>query len=181
MGLEKQSQKRQFSQKDLGILDGPPSRGIRTIVELCALATRARSTALFIFDDAASELFLSASDGLARTGNTPVGLPLTGSVASHVRLENQITRINELGEAPFDTSVEYARFGIRAYMGAIVRGPADEALGILAVMHQTPHFWTFHEAKMLEDMAYLLSQQILLKASFETLRLMSAERKDAQN
>ena len=180
MGLEKQTTRRQFHLQDLGVLEGPPPRAIRSLVELCSASVQAPASALFVFDDTASELFLNASTGLDRDARGPIGLPLTGSVASFVRSENRLTRIGNLHCAPFDTSVECLRFGIQSYLGAIVQGPADEPIGVLAAMHMTPHDWTFREAKLVEDMAYLMSQQILLKASFATLRIMSAERKAAQ-
>ncbi len=180
LGLEKQTSRRQFHLQDLGVLDGPPPRAIRSLVELCATAVRVPAAALFVFDDTASELFLNASIGLKRDTMGLVGLPLTGSIASFVRSENRQTRLKNLQDAPFDTAVEYERFGIQSYLGSIVCGPADEPIGVLAAMHNTPHDWTFREAKLVEDMAFLMSQQIMLKASFATLKIMSAERKDAQ-
>ena len=47
-------------------------------------------------------------------------------------------------------------------------------------MDLAPVDWTPHQSKLLEDLAFLLSQQIMLKASFATLKIMSAERKDVQ-
>ena len=150
------------------------------MVELCATAVRTPAAALFVFNDNASELFLNASTGLNRSAPGLIGLPLTGSVASLVRSENRVTRIDDLQAALLDTSVEFLRFGIRSYLGAVVQGPADEPIGVLAAMRQAPHNWTFREARLVEDMAYLMSQQIMLKASFATLKIMSAERKETQ-
>ena len=181
MGLEKESRKRQFGPQDLGILDGQPPKGIRKIVELCSVAVRSPCSGLFVFNDYAGELFLSTSEGIKYETSNLIGLPLTGSIASFVRSENRLTRINDLREPPHDTSVEFLRFGIRAYLGAVVRGPLDEPIGILAAMHKSAHYWTFREAKIVEDMAYLLSQQVMLKASFETLRIISDERKSTTN
>lgn len=180
MGLEKQTSRRRFHLQDLGVLEGPPPRAIRSLVELCSVAVHAQAAALFVFDDTASELFLNASVGLNRETPGLVGLPLTGSVASFIRSENRLTRLGDLQKPPFDTSVEHLRFGIQSYLGAIVRGPADEPVGVLAAMQKTPHVWSFQNAKLVEDMAYLMSQQIMLKASFATLRIMSAERRDVQ-
>ena len=181
MGLEKQTSRRQFHLQDLGVLEGPPPRAIRSLVELCATAIGTPAAGLFVFDDTASELFLNASVGLNREASSLVGLPLTGSVASYARSENRVARIGELAVAPFDTSVEYLRFGVRSYLGAIVRGPADEPIGVLAAMQMSPHEWTFRDAKLVEEMAYLMSQQIMLKASFATLRIMKAERLEVQS
>lgn len=177
MGVQKEKSRQSFGPQDLGILDRPSPRGLRALVELCAVSVQAPIAALFIFDETASELFLNNSVGLPLDAYGESGLPLTGSVAAHVRNESRVVRISDLRKPPFDTSAEYLRFGTRAYIGGVVKGPADEPIGVLAAMHPTACDWTFHQAKLVGDMAYLLSQQIMLKASFETLRLMSAERR----
>ena len=138
-------------------------------------------TTLCIFDDAASALLVRTSHGLDGDHSSPNGIPLTGSVAAFARASGRTTRICDLAEAPHDTSVEYMRFGAQSYLGSIVQGPADEPIGVLGAMHPQPHVWTYREARLVEDMAYLLSQQIMLKASFATLRIMSEERKNTSH
>ena len=71
--------------------------------------------------------------------------------------------------------------GARSYIGGVVKGPADEPIGVLSAMHPSTYDWTFHDVKLIGDLGYLLSQQIMLKASFETLKIMSAERRARSN
>lgn len=177
MGLEKDKTRRQYGPQDLGIHDSPPSRGTRTVVELCTVTLKAPVAAFFVFDDTASELFLNASAGLESGICDRRGLPLTGSVASYVRSEAKCVRINDLGALPFETSVEHLRFGARGYLGDVVRGPADEPIGVLSAMRLKPSDWTHQDTRLIGELAYLLSQQIMLKASFATLKIMSSERK----
>ena len=181
MGLEKEKSRRQYGPQDLGILDSPPSRGIRTVVELCAVSLKSPIAALFVFDDTASELFLNAAFGLEQMENKQQGLPLTGSVASFARGEIGGVRIDDLATPPFDTSVEHLRFGARSYLGDVVRGPANEPIGVLSAMRHKPSTWTLQDNRLIGDLAYLLSQQIMLKASFATLKIMSSERKTFAN
>ncbi|MCV6595002.1 MAG: GAF domain-containing protein [Silicimonas sp.] len=177
MGLEKEKTRQTFGPQDLGILDTPPSRALRTVVELCAHALKSPVAALFIFDDAAGELFLNTAVGLETQTSGGIGLPLSGSLASHVRSENRVVRIDNLLHPPFDTSVEHMRFGAQSFIGGVVCGPMDDPIGVLAAMHRGQHNWTLQEAKLVGDMAYLISQQIMLKASFATLKIISAERR----
>ena len=134
-------------------------------------------TTLCVFDDAASALLVRTAHGLDIGPVASNGIPLTGSVAAFARANGRTTRICDLSEAPHDTSVEHMRFGAHAFLGSVVHGPADEPIGVLGAMHPNPHVWTYREARLVEDMAYLLSQQIMLKASFATLRIMSEERR----
>ena len=77
MGLEKQNARRQFRLQDLGVLEAPPPRAVRALVELCATAVGTPASALFVFDDTASELFLNTSVGLGQKPDKEIGLPLT--------------------------------------------------------------------------------------------------------
>ncbi len=63
-----------------------------------------------------------------------------------------------------------------AYLGTPVYGPDRDAIGVLAATHSAPREWNMAALKKMENLAYLVSQEIMLRASFETLRIMAAER-----
>ena len=150
---------------------------MRVVVNLCAVALKSHSAAFFVFDDVASELFVSASTGLRGNTESFAGLPLADSASSQVRAEDKVTRFSDLRLPPYNASAEHCQLGAGAFLGGVVRGPANEPIAVLGAMHQLPHIWTRQEVKLMEDMSFLLSQQIMSKASFQTLRIISEERK----
>ena len=175
LGLEERSGQ-SFSPRDLGVLDGPPEKGFDVVVALSATALNAPMVALVMIDDESASIFLRASIGLSRNINPMIGLPLTGSVASETRAENQPVLINDLARSDNTHAVEAVFLGAGACLGAPVHGPAGEPIGALLAMHRTSNAWTKAQAQAVEGFAYLTSQHIMLKASFETLRLMKRHR-----
>lgn len=177
MAFERRQPHRNFDLRDLGILDEPAPRGVRTLVEICAEALRVSSAALFVFNDLEEELFVSASIGFDEKSAAYTRLPFSGSAAFQVRPRKEPLRIDDMRVLPHNMLLEHHSFGVRSYLGAVVQGPANEPLAVLAAMHRQCRSWSDADADRIDDLSYLLSQQIMLKASFETLRIMSAERK----
>jgi GAF domain-containing protein len=162
-----------FSPRDLGVLDGPPEKGFEVVVGLCAIALRAPKVALFMIDDENASLSLRASNGLDQSINPLIGLPLAGSIVSQIRTDNSPVLINVDTDA--ERLVETKFFGASSCLGAPVHGPDEDAIGALLAMHDTANAWTKAQVKAIEGFAYLTSQHIMLKASFETLRLIKQD------
>lgn len=174
MGNEEQYAK-SFGLRDLGVLDGPPEKGFDVVVRLVASALNAPMVALMMFDDECASIFLRASFGLSKHINPLIGFPVSGSIASVIRAENRSLLINDLEHSEVTHSVEVIFFSAASCLGTPVHGCAGEPIGVLTVMQKSPRAWTNAQAESLEDFAYLTSQQIMLKASFETLRLMKRQ------
>ena len=61
-------------------------------------------------------------------------------------------------------------------MAAPVLAPDGRAAGMLVALEPAPRLWTEGELKRLEDLAHLISQEVMLRASFATLGIMARER-----
>jgi GAF domain-containing protein len=180
LGIEPLRKKETFGLEDLGLLDATPHKSHDTIVGLCAGAlgvTDATIVAFIVFDDCASRLFIRALVGDTPLNSGEVHGRAEASVSSHIRDTSEPVAISNLALRP-DTlqSTERQVLGAAAYLGAPVHGPMGETLGVLCAMRPTEHHWTRHQRKVLCDFAFLLSEQILLRAALETVKLMARER-----
>ena len=172
MGLEKHTVSDQFGVNELGLLDGPPLRGARTVVKTTSELFDVSNAALVVFDDA-------SVTGIVRVAADPASLsksyPLDGSVASNVRHENNSKVVPSLG-SDHQNAPEFRLLGMKAMLACPVYGPDTEAVGVLAAFDKEPRAWTGQEKSKLESLAHLISQELILRASFETLRIMARER-----
>lgn len=157
-----------------------PHKPIDTIVGLCASAVGAPDATVvtfLVFDDNASALFVRSIDG--DTPVRPGAVPGNSedSVSSSIRDTSGPVAISNLalGLDRLNT-VERQVFEATAYLGAPVRGPVGEILGVLCAMRTHEHYWTRHQRRVICDFAFLLSEQILLRAALETVKLMARER-----
>lgn len=128
--------------------------------------------ALIMFDDECVSIFLRAAFGLNKLLNPSIGFPSSGSIASVIRAENRSFLINDFENTDIAHGVEVIIFKAASCLGTPVHGPAGEPIGVLTALKKSPYAWTTAQAEALEGFAFLTSQQIMLKASFETLRLM---------
>lgn len=177
MGLEENYLKPQFGLGDLGVLDGPSLRGMTAVVNAAHAILPVRGAGFLTFD----ELFTSAN---VRT-SAGAGLPgrsmqLRGSIMSTLRSENRQIAVNSLRKSTPDAP-ERVFFGAEAMLAAPVYGPGEDPIGALVAYRRTPHFWCPRESHMLVELAYLITQEVMLQASFETLRLIQLERKRSAN
>ena len=172
MGIENRRTKRQFGLRELGVLEGPPLRGADTIVQTVVDLFAVRQAAFLVFDDDTGSLRARIS---SKISNALEDVPLADSLSAMVRAENRTLAIRStLQEAPQAPELKY--LDAAAFLGAPVHGPDLKAVGVLVATHPIPRDWHVTDGKKLEDLAHLISQEIMLRASFETLRIMSAER-----
>ena len=176
MGIESLHPRLTFGIEDLGLLDAAPSRPVDTIVGLCADAVRPAAVAFFVFDDVSASLVVRSASG---SGGVRPGMLSVhrGAASAIVREELAPLPISDLGQHP-DTmlAAERRQFGAVGYLGAPVFGPAGEAIGVLAAMTMFEHAWSRRERDLVQEYAFLLSEQIMLKAALQTVKLMARER-----
>jgi len=181
MGLQKFHDQQHYELADIGVLDGPPIKAFDHITALAAASLVARSVAFFVADESTQSLIVRSSSALPSISDRPLNLPLPQSLTRLVRAENRAVEIGgPSGEVPVENAVELGRFLMESFLGVPVLGPAGEPIGALAAMYPGQHAWTREQRERLELFAYLLHQQILLRAALETLRLMAQERGDAR-
>ena len=172
MGLEKQKARHAFGLQDLGLVEGPILRGAGTVLTLLNEVVAASASCLLIFDDMSGTLVARMCHGHLFSRSK---LPLSNSVASMIREDNNTYATSDLAR-DFPGSVEAEHFDARAFMATPVYGPETEPLGVLAAINYGQHDWSRLEQDKLDSLAHLVSQEIVLRASLETLRIMSKER-----
>lgn len=172
MGLEKHRVVQQFGLREIGVLDGPPLRGAEVVVNSAAELLNVPAVVVLIFDDVSSTLECRAASSL---DYKTLSFPTSGSLCSSARSENATIAItNARIEAP--SAPEPDKLKGQSVIACPIYGPDTEAIGVLMAVRSDPHVWSIDERKTAEDMAYLVSQEVILRASFETLRIMSSER-----
>ncbi len=172
LGLEKHKVGDQFGVRELGLIDGPPLRGAKTVVKTTSELFDVSNAALIIFDDAEVA-------GVVRVASDPASLsssyPLDRSIASLVRASNASQVVSSLS-ADHPDAPEYRLLSMKAVLACPVYGPDTEPVGALAAFDTQPRAWTKEQKTKLESLAHLISQELILRASFETLRIMARER-----
>ena len=165
-----------FGLNEMGILGGPTPRGIPSVVELFRRCLNAKSAHLFIFDDERGELFVRASADPRRSTAVAKHLPSANSASARARHGRRTVYFKDLSAHPLETSAEHRVLGAKSFAGSIVSGPDSQPIGVLGAIDPEVKYWTVHETKRAEEMAYLINQQIMLRAALETLRIISRER-----
>lgn len=164
-----------FTLQDLGLLVGPPIKGFDAVVSLASNVLRTPKVALLMIDVENGSIFLRASHGFDQSKFPLFGFPYHGSISSKICNENKTLQISNVSSATFASTGEANFFGANACLGSPIHDPAGAPVGVLIALHEKTHEWTDTQIEELEAFAYLASQQIMLKASFETLRLMKRE------
>lgn len=179
MGIESPHSRPTFGLEELGLLDTHPSKSFDVIVDLCGQAVGVPIVAFIVFDDATASLVIRSAirDSNIRTG--PLKGQIADSVSALVREDQGLVSIDDLS-ARDDTknAIERRVMGATGFIGAPVRGPADEIVGVLAAMSPTATSWTEKNWQLVRGYAYLMSEQVMLKAALQTVRLMASERQD---
>ncbi len=166
-----------FAFEDLQLVDGPPMRGARTVVSSACSVLNVAGAALIVFDDIAS---LAVARERAGYMSICDDYPLAGSLAADVRGSLASIRVNDLTQRSAALP-ERRALAAASLMAAPVMAPDGRAAGMLAVMGERPRHWTSRDISKLEDLAYLISQEIILRASFATLGILARERSRFRN
>ncbi len=160
-----------FELDDLRLIDGPSMRGTRTVVHTVPASLETSGAAFVVFNDVASEAVVrEVSEEV--TFKSPY--PLAGSIASDLRMTRAPIKRNDLTRE--QTLQERISSGAGALMAAPVLAPDGRAAGMLVALERSPRLWSDGEMKRLEDLAHLISQEIMLRASFATLGILARER-----
>lgn len=172
MGIRQRSVARRYDLSALGLLGGPPLRAASIVTELAWESFQATSVAFIVYDDASGEAVVHAAARRLKVGTR---YPLHLSAAAMVRdMPEQVHIVDLLHCVP--TPAENSEFGMVSMLTAAVAGPDKAPIGALAVFDVKPRNWLPMKQKQLKDMAYLITQEVMLHASFATLELMAGER-----
>ncbi|MXQ08479.1 GAF domain-containing protein [Alphaproteobacteria bacterium GH1-50] len=163
-----------FEFRDLGLVDGPADPVWCSIVRLSAELTGVRFGKLTVFDRACDRIVVRAAHGFAAEDlghfKDPPSFPLCRRIIAEQRLVG-ITETHEDPEMLKSPFIE--RYSVRSYLGAPILDPANTAIGTLCVFDDKPRLWSHRQREQIGEMAHLVDQSILLKASLATIRLLS--------
>lgn len=177
MGIESLRPRQTFGLEELGLLETTPLKSIDTIVRLFNATIQVSTVSFIVFDDRSASMVVRSvqSNVDRRTGWISRGN--STSLCSVVRDHVGPVSINDLSSREDLTgAIERRRYGAVSYLGAPVFGPHGEVAGVLAAMTSVVHCWSRRERELVSDHAFLLSEQIMLGAALQTLKLLSRER-----
>ena len=178
MGTELQDpNEKRFDLADLGLLDGPGEPDFDVATRLAANGLKATGSVFFMSDTRTSSIFIRSRSAGQIRDPLPERFSSNGSLFA-VMVEGMKTfRIDDVSAHPeLSTSIEAQKGRFRSALIAPVFGPARETVGGLAVLGSAPRQWTEMEVIELRDYALILTRLIMLRASLETLKRLSAER-----
>lgn len=161
-----------FTLQDLGLLMGPPVKSFDAVVSLASRVLNTPKVALMMVDVENGSVFLRASIGFDHAAFPMFGYPICGSIAGRICEINSSLQNGDVSNSNLANAVEAEYLGAESFLGTPVHDPAGAPVGALIALHTKYRAWTNSQIEALETFAYLASQQIMLKASFETLRLM---------
>lgn len=169
MGFEKRSGTRTYDLGALGLLEGPSLKAASIVTEKTWESLPAASVAFFVFDDETGEIVVHAA---ARRLKTGMRFPLHSSALWALHGSARKARLFNLADAD-PTPAEFVEFGLPYMLAAPVFGPDNMAIGALAAFDVEAGRWSRNDHTHLEDMAYLVTQEVMLRASLATLHLMA--------
>lgn len=163
---------RRYDLSALGLLDGPPLKAASIVTETAWESLGAASAAFIVFDDDSGEAVIHAAARQLKVGTR---YPLYQSASATLRdASSKVVSINLMQVSPPPS--ERTEFGMACMLAATVAGPDKKPLGVLATFDTKVRDWSPMKHKQLEDLAYLITQEVMLHASFATLELMAGER-----
>jgi|GEM_PF-6926275 GAF domain-containing protein len=154
------------------LVDGPPLRGANTVVANAARLLGVDCAALIVFDELASVAKLRITSNSKYRNETFL---LSGSISSEARETGATTAIDDLSRTHADTP-EASILGIGSFLISPVFGAADNPPAALSVFQVRQRVWQERDIQLLKDLAHLVSQELVLKASLDALRILNDER-----
>jgi GAF domain-containing protein len=166
-----------FNLHALGILDGQPDAGYEFIVHTVSEILHVPVCLISIIDDYCDRQFLLASVGLPEDVEQARETPLSHSICRHVRDANKVLLFQETERDPrLNGNLAPRDLNAKAYAGAPILGPSKSPIGAICAIDQVPRLWTERDAGYLEGFADLVSKQIGLRASLETLKIIATKK-----
>ena len=168
MDPEDHSVSKRFTLSDLGFLHGPPLKGAVIVTETARDVLRADSAAFMVFDVLAGEMLVRIATHGLRAGQT---YPLHRSAIAPMTDRTDVIAID-------DMSQDAPQSGERSALGEIsTLGPDGNPVVALAAVDTKPRVLSDLQRHALRNLAYLITQEITLHASFATLEIMAGKRR----
>ncbi|TGD45321.1 GAF domain-containing sensor histidine kinase [Pseudotabrizicola sediminis] len=147
----------------LGLLNGTSHDGFDRQTRLARLILCAEASVMSVIDDEADRQFFRSTNGVAEPLQTERATPLSHSFCKLVRDADAPLVI---ADARTDDRVmehpAVRQLGIISYLGVPIHEPSGAPIGSLCVFNSAPRNWTREEKSLIEELAAMVDEQILL-------------------
>ena len=166
-----------FSLKDLGVTDGPPDPAFDAIVALAAQVVGTPYALLAVVDYELGVVRSRSRYGFGEAPDPKRLIPYKLSFTATVAATGSCLAVHDTQRHPRTAHHPYlAEMGVRSILAAPVRCPANEVVGSLVVLDRLSRIWTNRDKRLIENVAFLASQSILLKAALWTIGTVARTR-----
>lgn len=172
MGVENHRRRERFDLYDLGILTGPSLKGATIVVETVKGLLKTSGAAFVVFDTVERLVVVRARTHPFKGHGS---YPLYSSALAAIDEGEALIAIKDLSKELPETA-EATKMEMRSLIASAVHGPDEKPIGALVALGATPRAWTEVDIQNLCNLAYLITQEVTLQASFATLQLMSVKK-----
>lgn len=160
---------------DLGLLTGPSLKGATIVVETAKELLKTKTAAFVVFDRV-ERLAVVRARAYPLKGDR--SYPLYSSALAAMEEGEALIAIRDLSKELPDTT-EATKMEMRSLIASAVRGPDEKPIGALVALDAKPRNWSEVDIQNMSNLAYLITQEVTLQASFATLQLMSVKKQSA--
>jgi hypothetical protein len=171
LGVGKHRLTQRFDLYDLGLLTGPSLKGATIIVELTKRLLHTSAAAFAVFDTI-ERLAVIRARTLPWQGK--LSYPLHSSALVTIEEGEPLIAIKDLSKEMPKTT-EGTAMHMHGLIASAVHGPDEKPIGALVAMDKTARKWDTLDLQNVENLAYLITQEVTLRASFATLQLISVQ------
>lgn len=160
----------------LGLLDVSAHDGFDRQTRLAQLVLAAESSLMTVIDDMRDQQFLRSTCGVAEPLSTDRAIPLSHSICRLVRDGNSpLVIVDARRDARVKDHPAVTEFGVISYLGFPIHEPTGKAIGSLCVFNGVPREWTQSDQTLIQELAAMVDQQILLIDAVQKRDIAMAE------
>lgn len=163
-----------YDLEDLGMFETGPDRDFEAVAAAAAGVTGGMGV-LTMIDPIARSVVIKSTKGCDRRIPKNRTVELMSSVTSQI-VETSEPKEGEVRTSANDCS-EFSEIKGVSYLGMPICDPVGAPVGAIFTLAPIGRTWSAQDRAQLQNVAYLGSQQILLRASLATIRLMAKDMK----
>lgn len=162
----------------LGLLNDNSHGGFDRQTRLARLILAAEASLMSVIDDQNNRQFFRSSCGVAEPLRSQRAVPLSHSFCKLVRDANApLVVVDSRSDSRVMDNPAVSEFGVISYLGVPIHDPSGRAIGSLCVFNGVARNWTQDEQAMIEELAAVVDEQILLIEAVQERNQAMAEAK----